>query len=64
MSERFVQMGSNKSVGNAFAMAVFGTNSAVDYWVDAWQRSILLLDVLRQRGNNYLEQTRARRRTC
>src|SRR5205807_5719784 len=41
--------------------AVFGqwpflaTNSAVEYWVDAWQRSILLLDVLRQRGNNYLE---------
>ncbi|MGC2524738.1 MAG: DUF3141 domain-containing protein [Stellaceae bacterium] len=33
----------------------FGTNSAVEYWVDAWQRSILLLDVLRQRGNNYLE---------
>ena len=30
-------------------------NSAFDYWVDAWQRSILLLDVLRQRGNNYLE---------
>ncbi len=26
-----------------------------EYWVDAWQRSILLLDVLRQRGNNYLE---------
>jgi pimeloyl-ACP methyl ester carboxylesterase len=26
-----------------------------DYWVDAWQRSILLLDVLRQRGNNCLE---------
>src|SRR4051812_1586641 len=25
------------------------------YWVDAVQRSILLLDVLRQRGNNALE---------
>jgi len=24
---------------------------AVDYWVDAWQRSVLFLDVLRQRGN-------------
>jgi hypothetical protein len=34
---------------------IFGANSAVEYWVDAWQRSILLLDVLRQRGNNYLE---------
>jgi pimeloyl-ACP methyl ester carboxylesterase len=31
------------------------TNSAVDYWVDAWQRSILMLDVLRQRGNNCIE---------
>jgi pimeloyl-ACP methyl ester carboxylesterase len=30
-------------------------NAAVEYWVDAWQRSILLLDVLRQRGNNYVE---------
>jgi hypothetical protein len=31
------------------------TNSAVEYWVDAWQRAILLLDVLRQRGNNCIE---------
>src|SRR5438132_10688775 len=30
-------------------------NSAVEYWVDAWQRSVLLLDVLRQRGNNSIE---------
>ena len=32
-----------------------GTNDLLDYWVDAWQRSILLLDVLRQRGNNCIE---------
>src|SRR5689334_12580056 len=32
-----------------------GVNDALDYWVDAWQRSVLLLDVLRQRGNNYVE---------
>ena len=32
-----------------------GTNDLFDYWVDAWQRSILLLDVLRQRGNNSIE---------
>src|SRR6201985_1893975 len=32
-----------------------GANDLLDYWIDAWQRSILLLDVLRQRGNNYLE---------
>ena len=30
---------------------------AFDYWVDAWQRSVLLLDVLRERGNNYLEHS-------
>jgi len=30
-------------------------NDLFDYWVDAWQRSILLLDVLRQRGNNSIE---------
>jgi uncharacterized protein DUF3141 len=27
-----------------------------EYWLDAWQRSILVLDTLRQRGNRYLEQ--------
>jgi hypothetical protein len=26
-----------------------------DYWVDAWQRGVLFLDVLRQRGNNARE---------
>jgi len=29
-----------------------GGNDFLDYWADAWQRSVLLLDVLRQRGNN------------
>src|SRR6266446_3786096 len=28
---------------------------ASDYWIDAWQRSILFLDVLRQRGNQHFE---------
>jgi pimeloyl-ACP methyl ester carboxylesterase len=32
-----------------------GANELLDYWIDAWQRSILLLDVLRQRGNNSIE---------
>lgn len=32
-----------------------GANDLLDYWIDAWQRSILLLDVLRQRGNNSIE---------
>ena len=40
------------------AMAAAGMASwaaAFDYTVDAWQRGILFLDVLRQRGNQYLE---------
>src|SRR5262249_47368958 len=32
-----------------------GANDLLDYWIDACQRSILLLDVLRQRGNNSAE---------
>ncbi len=28
---------------------------AAEYWVYQWQRSVLFWDVLRQRGNNYLE---------
>ncbi len=28
---------------------------AMDYWVDAWQRSILFMDVLRQRGNEHFD---------
>ena len=28
---------------------------ASTYWVDAWQRSVLFLDVLRRRGNDYFE---------
>src|SRR5438309_4698529 len=54
MSQRAPKDAPDKSAG--FGQWPFlGTNSAVEYWVDAWQRSILLLDVLRQRGNNCLE---------
>src|SRR5271166_1054827 len=28
-----------------------------EYWLDAWQRSVLYLDVLRERGNTYLEHS-------
>src|SRR3954462_5767183 len=34
-----------------------GMNSAFEYWVDAWQRGVLLLDVLRQRGDNYVKHS-------
>src|SRR5215211_8286087 len=37
-----------------------GFGDGVAYWIDAWQRSILLLDVLRQRGNNYVEHNARR----
>ncbi len=30
-------------------------SAAAEYWTDAWQRSILFFDVLRERGNDYLE---------
>src|ERR1700761_7216542 len=33
-----------------------GFGPVQEYWLDAWQRSVLLLDVLRERGNTYLEQ--------
>jgi pimeloyl-ACP methyl ester carboxylesterase len=33
--------------------------AATDYLVDAWQRSILFWDVLRRRGNEYLEHERS-----
>ena len=32
--------------------------AATDYWIDAWQRSALTWDLLRQRGNQYLEHER------
>ncbi len=32
-------------------------SQAFDYWVDAWQRSVLFLDVLRQRGNDHFERS-------
>jgi pimeloyl-ACP methyl ester carboxylesterase len=43
----------NEGVGPVTSLAIF--DSAVDYLVDAGQRSILFWDVLRQRGNQYQE---------
>jgi Protein of unknown function (DUF3141) len=34
-----------------------GFGSIPEYWLDVWQRSVLTLDVLRERGNTYLEQS-------
>ncbi|HMO46141.1 MAG TPA: TerB family tellurite resistance protein [Rubrivivax sp.] len=33
--------------------------ATAEYWIDAWQRSILTLDVLRERGNQYLEHEKS-----
>jgi len=34
-----------------------GMGPVQEYWLDAWQRTILFLDVLRERGNNYLKHS-------
>lgn len=43
---------STSSVVPAFSQSF---SSAQAYWLDAWQRGILFLDVLRERGNLYLQ---------
>jgi hypothetical protein len=45
-------------MSEAEATQALGTNPLLDYWIDAWQRGILFLDVLRQRGDTYAERTR------
>jgi hypothetical protein len=49
---------------SAIAIPSVAATSAIEYCVDAWQRSILLLDTLRRRGNNYLEHNARRCRMC
>src|SRR6516162_4144370 len=44
-----------KTESSTSAWPLPGASDLLEYWADAWQRSILLLDVLRQRGNNCLE---------
>jgi hypothetical protein len=34
-----------------------GIGLVQEYWVDAWQRAILFFDVLRERGNRYLDHS-------
>jgi hypothetical protein len=55
MSEEMQREKSTKSAGLFSPWEFFGIDSAIEYWLDGWQRSVLLLDVLRQRGNNYRE---------
>ncbi len=38
------------------ATFAFGANPFQEYWIDAWQRGILFLDILRERGDTYVER--------
>src|ERR1700756_90622 len=56
MSDRIQETEQDKSTGALSQWPFFeAAGSAIEYWVDAWQRSVLLLDVLRQRGDNSVE---------
>jgi hypothetical protein len=56
MTDRIQQKEPDKSTVALSDWPLLGAaNYAAEYWIDAWQRSILFLDVLRQRGNNCAE---------
>jgi hypothetical protein len=55
MTDQSEKMEVDQSTPGLSQWPFFAATSAVEYWVDAWQRSILFLDVLRRRGNNYVE---------
>ena len=56
MTDRIQQKEPGKSTVALSDWPLLGAaNYAAEYWIDAWQRSILFLDVLRQRGNNSAE---------
>jgi hypothetical protein len=56
MTDRIQQKEPSKSTVALSEWPFFeAANYAAEYWIDAWQRSILFLDVLRQRGNNCIE---------
>jgi pimeloyl-ACP methyl ester carboxylesterase len=43
---------------NSMSQSDWSGNVVAEYWRDAFERSVLWLDVLRRRGNQYLEQTK------
>src|SRR5262252_7392494 len=55
MPEQSPKERASKSVSLSWPWLLPAASDLAEYWVDAWQRSILLLDVLRQRGNNSIE---------
>src|SRR6476619_6707251 len=54
--ERSFSVAGHEVSSRSFGCAGVATNPLQEYWVDAFQRFILTLDALRQRGNNYLER--------
>ena len=42
---------------NTWAEGWSAMTGVQEYWRDAWERYVLLLDVLRRRGNNYVERS-------
>jgi hypothetical protein len=54
--ERSFSVAGDEVSSRSFGCAGVATNPFQEYWVDAFQRFILTLDALRQRGNNYLER--------
>ena len=54
--ERSFSVPGQEVSSRSFGCAWVAADALQEYWVDACQRFILTLDVLRQRGNNYLEQ--------
>jgi len=46
-------------INTSKAAAMDWHHAAIDYTFDRWQRCILFWDVMRQRGNNYLDHLRA-----
>src|SRR6266550_4205843 len=56
MSDRIEKKVPDKFTGALSQWPFFeAAGSASDYWMDAWQRSILFLDLLRQRGTEHFE---------
>ncbi|WP_455279737.1 hypothetical protein [Cupriavidus necator] len=47
----------SQAAGAANPFAALG-QPALEYFTDAWQRTVLLLDILRQRGNESAEHER------
>ena len=41
-----------------------GFGAAAQYWTDAWQRGVLFLETLNERGNIRSRRRRRRRRMC